>query len=222
MNILAIDTSSESLSVALNTDNRVYTTVTQAGTSHSSLLFDLIDSTVNNARMEREHIGLFACMGGPGSFTGLRIGFAAVKGLAYALGKPFAAVPTLDCIADEHNEFNGIVLPLLDAKQNRFFCRCYRNGEAAGPLLDAGVETIAGLLPPKESVLLTGPAAGLAMRQLRDLAEKTGVKSRAWLEKAENAERPYALDLLHYLENHPELQNGSNVFSAPIYVRPAV
>ena len=222
MNILAIDTSSEVLSVSLNVDHCVYISVVQAGTSHSSLLFDLIDSTVNDAHTQRTSIDLFACMGGPGSFTGLRIGFAAVKGLALALGKQFASVPTLDCIAEAHNEFNGIVLPLLDAKQNRFFCRCYKSGEAVSPLLDAGVETIAGLLPPEEPVLLTGPAAAKAMRQLSDLAEKAAFNGIAWLTTAKNAVRPYSLDLLNYIENDTTLKNGDDIFSAPIYVRPAV
>ncbi|MDR2491740.1 MAG: tRNA (adenosine(37)-N6)-threonylcarbamoyltransferase complex dimerization subunit type 1 TsaB, partial [Spirochaetaceae bacterium] len=83
MNILAIDTSSEILSVSLSVNNSVYTSIVNAGTSHSSLLFDAIDTTVKDAHAERGDIDLFACMRGPGSFTGLRIGFAAVKGLAY-------------------------------------------------------------------------------------------------------------------------------------------
>ncbi|MDR1363661.1 MAG: tRNA (adenosine(37)-N6)-threonylcarbamoyltransferase complex dimerization subunit type 1 TsaB, partial [Spirochaetaceae bacterium] len=99
MNILAIDTAAEIFSVGISTGARDFCFEADAGTSHSELLFDTIDALARLARIEREDIDVFACVKGPGSFTGLRIGFAAVKGLALALGRRIISVPALDCVA---------------------------------------------------------------------------------------------------------------------------
>jgi tRNA threonylcarbamoyladenosine biosynthesis protein TsaB len=133
----------------------------RAGQKHSELIMDMAAYLLKSAGIEPEELDAAACMRGPGSFTGLRIGFAAVKGLSLALGVPFVSVPTLDCIAWTYNVWPGIVVPALDAKKKAFFTALYRSGTALTPYLDAGVEEIralvAGNLHANESVLLTGP-----------------------------------------------------------------
>jgi tRNA threonylcarbamoyl adenosine modification protein YeaZ len=143
LNILAIDTASELFSTGLSTDAGCFYFEADAGAVHSELLFDAVNSLTKLAKIEREDIDLFACMKGPGSFTGLRIGFAAVKGLALALGKRILTAPTLDCIAYPFATYPFLCVPVLDAKQRRFFTALYRNGRRLTDYLDCTADELA-------------------------------------------------------------------------------
>ncbi|MDR2101581.1 MAG: tRNA (adenosine(37)-N6)-threonylcarbamoyltransferase complex dimerization subunit type 1 TsaB [Treponema sp.] len=172
MNILAVDTATPVLSVAVSAGkNGVRYFEAAAGNRHSEFLPEIIDYVVKHAGLSPGDIELAACMRGPGSFTGLRIGFAAVKGIALALGIPMASAPTLDCMAAPLSVWPGIVLPVIDAKQNRYFTALYRGGERLSGYLDAGTEDIirrieeAGGKGPG-AVLLTGPDAPMLLSEL--------------------------------------------------------
>jgi tRNA threonylcarbamoyladenosine biosynthesis protein TsaB len=128
MRILALDTSDQVLSVALDTENGVFCAEIDAGTRHSELLMECIDGLFKTAGLAPRELDLVACMKGPGSFTGLRIGYATAKGLCMALGIRLAAVPTLDCLAYALSIWPGIVIPAIDAKKGCFFSSFYRGG----------------------------------------------------------------------------------------------
>jgi len=172
MNILALDTAAEVFSAALSAENGIWYTEIDAGSRHSELLMESVDGLFKTAELKPEVLDGVACMKGPGSFTGLRIGFSAAKGLCQALGIPLAAVPTLDCLAYPLSMWPGIVLPALDAKKGCFFHALYRGGERLTDYMDASPETIAGeisknLLSPDEYVVLTGSGSALLLSSLR-------------------------------------------------------
>ena len=96
MRILALDTSTDILSVALKTDEGWADTSLDLGLKHAERLMDLVDFCLSRAGMRVEDVDLFACAAGPGSFTGLRIGMATVKGLALAGRKPFRQVDLVE------------------------------------------------------------------------------------------------------------------------------
>lgn len=79
--------------------------------------------------MKINNVDLFCISIGPGSFTGLRIGVTVVKGLAYAIGKPIVAVPTMDVIAWNAKKHRGILCPVLDARKNKVYAAFYRSSE---------------------------------------------------------------------------------------------
>jgi tRNA threonylcarbamoyladenosine biosynthesis protein TsaB len=133
-------------------------------------------------------------MQGPGSFTGIRIGFAAAKGLALALGIPLVAAPTLDCIASPAGVWPGIVIPAIDAKQKRFFTAIYRQNERLTGYMDADAGEIAravlacaapsgtspsgtaGELPMEAApVLVTGPDSALLAPLLAEFLGKNRI-----------------------------------------------
>ena len=182
MNILALDSSQETLSAALginsssinNKDNVFYIEV-DAGPRHSELIMECVDRLFALAETRPDKLDLVACMKGPGSFTGLRIAYATAKGLAAALNIPMKAIPTLDCLAWHLSAWPGMVIPVMDAKQGRFFTALYMHGKQICPYMDASPKTLieeaakAGL-SHDEKVILTGPGADLLLPLLTDTA----------------------------------------------------
>ena len=128
MIILAIDTSTDYLSLAVTKDGKTVARFhKKADRRHSILLVPMIDGLLKKARLKIKDIDCFAISVGPGSFTGLRIGVAVVKALAYALKKPIVAVPTLDAIAYNGLSSNGIICPVLDARKNKVYACLYKS-----------------------------------------------------------------------------------------------
>lgn len=167
MNILALDTAAAVLSAALSTEAGVWYFEADCGLRHGELLMGAVDRLLDGAGIESADLDLAACMKGPGSFTGLRIAFAAVKGLSLSLGIPMVSVPTLDCMAAPWDSWPGIVLPVMDAKKGRFYAALYRGGQRLGAYMDAPPEELIAALgaagPGEGPALLTGPAARLAL-----------------------------------------------------------
>jgi len=175
MNILALDTSGEVLSVALAAESGVSCIEIDAGMRHSELLMDCVQRLCSIAGIKPADLALIACMKGPGSFTGLRIGFSAAKGIALALNIPLRAIPTLDCLAWPLSVWPGIALPAMDAKKGCFFTALYREGQRLTEYMDASPAAIAdaiaaeldknGLSTPGQ-ILLTGCGAPLLYSHL--------------------------------------------------------
>lgn len=128
MKILAIDTSTDYLSLAVMNGSHIAARCHKpAERSHSSLVIPAIDALLKKARVRLKEIDGFCISIGPGSFTGLRIGVATVKGFAYSLNKPIVGVPTLDVIARNAKDFHGIICPILDAKKNKVYACLYKS-----------------------------------------------------------------------------------------------
>jgi tRNA threonylcarbamoyladenosine biosynthesis protein TsaB len=161
MNILAFDSSTPTLSVALVTAEGSATFSIDIGTKHTERLMDAIDICVSRSGIAKSELDLVACALGPGSFTGLRIGMATAKGLALALGLPWVAVPVLDCHAFGLECFTGLVVPVLDGKKGRLYAAIYRRGLRSGDWLDIAQGELLGKLDAYAEVLFCGPDAAL-------------------------------------------------------------
>ncbi len=126
MLILAADTSSAVLSVAITDETHVLAeTYVECGRAHSERLMGTIEWVLGEARVMLADVEGFGVSVGPGSFTGLRIGVAALKGLALAGKRPLIGVPTLPVLARAANIHNGLVCPLLDARMKEVFGAVY-------------------------------------------------------------------------------------------------
>jgi tRNA threonylcarbamoyladenosine biosynthesis protein TsaB len=216
VNILAFDSATPILSIALSSAEGTFYFEADAGLRHSELLLEEARRLIDKAGIAAADIALLACMGGPGSFTGLRIGFAAAKGMAFGLEKPFVSVPTLDCMAFPHAAWPGAVLPLIDAKKKRFFGAVYREGKNASPCLDGEIPAFLSLLLPGEPVLLTGPDAGLFMEALSGYPEQDGYR----FVMDRNCRRGHAGHLLELAQKKYILQNsGDRIDAGPAYLR---
>jgi tRNA threonylcarbamoyladenosine biosynthesis protein TsaB len=113
--------------MGLYSDGRFYEYTLQTGRMLSSLLVPSIDRVVSAAGLKLADIDYFACGLGPGSFTGMRIGLATVKGLCAALNKPVAGICTLDIMAAAVPAGDAMVVPAVDAKRGLIYCAFYKN-----------------------------------------------------------------------------------------------
>ena len=125
MNILAVDTAGKTVGVALMQDDRLlYECYLDAGMTHSETLMPLIDGCLKLCGMGCKDIDLFGVNAGPGSFTGLRIGLAAVKGLAFPRETLCAPVSTLEALGAAHTG-EGSVLCALDARRAQVYSAAF-------------------------------------------------------------------------------------------------
>jgi tRNA threonylcarbamoyladenosine biosynthesis protein TsaB len=226
MNLLAIDTATDRFSVAVasfrgtSTLEDTWLFEADVGLRHSELSMDSIDMLLRRAALKPEDLNGIVCMGGPGSFTGLRIGFSLAKGLALALNIPFAAVPTLDCMAWPFSTLPGIVVPVIDAKQGAFFCNLYQNGERLCEDMDITPRDLAGeitaKLPTTHYSLTTiiGPGAPLLYDKLCAMNLQGGI---TW---GKNLRWGNAATLLHIAREIDILAHGNKDNSiGPEYIR---
>ena len=133
MLILGIDSTAVSASAAVadveNGEVRTYSECTTLGKmTHSENLLPMIDHVLSVSGKTIGDVELLAVNAGPGSFTGVRIGVATVKGLAYPKGLPCAAVSTLASLAKNVEGTPGTVCALMDARRGQFYYALFENG----------------------------------------------------------------------------------------------
>ncbi|ATW25570.1 tRNA (adenosine(37)-N6)-threonylcarbamoyltransferase complex dimerization subunit type 1 TsaB [Candidatus Formimonas warabiya] len=134
MKILAIDTATKVAGIAIVDENGVLAeSWLNTGKTHSQRLLPMLEGMLSNADISWEEIHGFAVTVGPGSFTGLRIGLATVKGLAQVLDKPFVGIVSLDALAHNITMVPGLICPMLDARKNEVYTALYRDD--AGSIL---------------------------------------------------------------------------------------
>jgi tRNA threonylcarbamoyladenosine biosynthesis protein TsaB len=134
MNILAIDTSQKTVSVAILSDDVLRADIfINSGRHHSEILLPAIEQVLCLAGLRSDEMNLFALTIGPGSFTGLRIGAATIKGLALSTGKPVVGVSTLDALSlNAASVGQRLICPMLDAQKNQVYTALYRPTNGAG------------------------------------------------------------------------------------------
>ncbi len=126
MRILAVDTSAVCASVAVTENGRIRAqSSTNAGLTHSRTLLPMIDALLKNSETPLDSIDCFACSVGPGSFTGIRIGIAAIKGLCDGTGKKALAVSTLEGLAWNLLGQNVLACAVMDARCNQVYAALF-------------------------------------------------------------------------------------------------
>lgn len=130
MNILAFDTSAKAASVAVCSEDKVLAEFSvNTGLTHSQTMMPMAQVALDCAKLGLDAIGAFAVAVGPGSFTGLRIGVAAVKGLAQTLGKPCVPVSTLEGLACNLAGFDGVACAVMDARCKQVYNALFACGQ---------------------------------------------------------------------------------------------
>lgn len=117
--ILNIETATKNCSVALAKEGKTILCkeIAEEGYSHAERLHIFIEEIVKEAGITFSDLAAIAVSQGPGSYTGLRIGVSAAKGLCYALGIPLIAVDTLQTLASQITVSDGLIIPMIDARR---------------------------------------------------------------------------------------------------------
>ena len=133
MRVLAIDSSGLTATVAVVEETQtVAEYAINYKKTHSQTLLPMIDEVVKMTELDLGTINAIAVAGGPGSFTGLRIGSATAKGLGLALNKPLIHVPTVDGLAYNVFGCEDIICPIMDARRNQVYTGIYTFSKKAG------------------------------------------------------------------------------------------
>lgn len=183
MKFLAIDTSGKQLNVvAVNGEQQIVSRHTDCAMQHSVLLMDAVDAALNGAGLRAADCDFFACVVGSGSFTGIRIGIATIKGLCLACGKPALSLTSFDALA--YADKSGKKLCLVDAGHGNYYACGYCGVQVCVPpaflaradadaLIAEGYAPV-GYAPLFEGVKEADAAQGLLFASLAKAQEACG------------------------------------------------
>ena len=182
MLILGIDTAAAPCCAAVYDTDKQQTLgsfVINNKLTHSVTLMPVVSDLLRNSGITTEDIDLFAVANGPGSFTGLRIGISAVKGMAFAASKPCAAVSTLEAMAYNVAMCDGIVCASIDARCNQVYTATFLNDNGTVTRLTEeeclkADELAARLSEYDGDIILVGDGAQL----VKKAADEQGIDTR--------------------------------------------
>lgn len=178
------------------------------GNRHSELLMDRIIALCGDCAIEVREIDLLVTSAGPGSFTGLRIAMATLKGISLAASIPLVSVPTLDVWYQCIGFVPSAVLVVIDAKKGRFYTGLYHNGRRLAGPLDLCAEKIKALTAGYDDLLITGSDAQLLCTRIGDLGTVVNSEGSGF------ALNLAALGLKQYLSQGADAHDAG-----PLYIR---
>ena len=216
MKILGIDTTTKFMSLGIYDNAKVYEYNLEVGIKLSSLLGVTIKRVLDSLGLNISDIDYFACGLGPGSFTGVRVGLATIKGLAFSLNKPVVGISTLDILARNIKSAEGWVIPIIDAKRNLIYCSFYKIKEdtlirIAPYLLISEAEFLSKV---KNRAIIFGDAVSLYKENiLKNIKGVTILDKDYWYPKAHN--------IIYLAQEKIKNKKFDNPFKVkPIYLYP--
>lgn len=174
MKILAIDSSGMTASAAIAEEGKLIAEYSVNNKkTHSQTLLPMVDEIVRMTQLDRGSIDAIAVAGGPGSFTGLRIGAATAKGIGLALKKPLISVPTLEAMAYNAWGMKELIVPMMDARREQVYTGIYRfDGEGIAAVMEQDAlsleELMSRLNESGERAFLLGDGTTAFRDKIRD------------------------------------------------------
>lgn len=229
MLILALDSTALVGSVALCEDDHLLSEVTvNTGHTHSETLLPMVEFLLRVCGKTVDDIDLFACTSGPGSFTGVRIGAATVKGIAFGKDKPCVGVSTLEALATNACAFEGIICPCMNARRGQVYNALFAcKGGKLTRLCEDRALAIEDLLrelesyAPNHRIYLVGDGAELVI-DYDEFGERFPVldDKLVLLEERLRNQSGYSVARVA-LSMYQSGQFGTDAELAPVYLRPS-
>ena len=220
MIILAFDSTAKAASVAVCDDEKLLALYNiDNGLTQSELLLPMAENMLKSLNLTFDDVGLLACAVGPGSFTGVRIGVALVKGIAFGKNIPCVSVSTLDELAENLKGLDGIIVPCMDARRAQVYTATYKGEDGQlTKLTDDRAIAITELADQLREygdtpIYLSGDGYDVAKRGLLATGIKT--KDTPSLLITENA---YSIALIAK-RKYDSGEYGSDLDIAPTYLR---
>ena len=156
--ILNIETATKNCSVALAQEGKIILCkeIAEEGYSHAERLHVFIEEVIQEAGITFQDLTAIAVSQGPGSYTGLRIGVSAAKGLCFALNIPLIAVDTLQVLASQATISEGLIIPMLDARRMEVYSAIFNSNLVKQREIQAEVITEASFETISETVYFLG------------------------------------------------------------------
>ena len=218
MKILAIDTTANTASVAVLENTTLLALQTaNAKNTHSEVLLPMIKACLDSVKLAAADMDAFACSSGPGSFTGVRIGAATVKGLAFGTDKPCIGVSSLEALAENLSGANGIVCPAMNARRGQVYAALFRMTDGVCQRLTEddcvlATDVAEQLSAYDEPVYFTGDGAEL---MIKATAENKNVRKTPELLLYQNG---YSVGVCAYRKLAAG-ETGTDRELAPVYLR---
>lgn len=174
MRVLALDSSGLVAAVAIVEEEQTIAEYTiNYKKTHSQTLLPMLDEIVRMTEMDLTTVDAIAVAGGPGSFTGLRIGSATAKGLGLALNKPLIHIPTLEGMAYNLYGSTSVICPMMDARRNQVYTGLYQFSDGSLKVLEgqtaiAVEELIEKLNESGREVIFLGDGVSVYAEKLRE------------------------------------------------------
>lgn len=180
MKILAFDSTAKAASAAVCDDGRLLGLYNiDNGLTQSELLLPMAENLLASLKLSFSDIELLAAAVGPGSFTGVRIGVALVKGIAFGRNTPCVAVSTLEALAENISPLRGILVPVMDARRGQLYTAIFKSDgvscERLTPDMAISTEELAEKLKEYsgERIYLSGDGYTVAKRALSSFGVET-------------------------------------------------
>ncbi|MEW6170498.1 MAG: tRNA (adenosine(37)-N6)-threonylcarbamoyltransferase complex dimerization subunit type 1 TsaB, partial [Candidatus Omnitrophota bacterium] len=156
------------------------------GLRHSDLLIPTIKKIILKSKISLQKLDALAVGLGPGSFTGLRIGVATIKGLSLSLNKPVIGVGSLDIIAKNLNSYEKLICPIIDAKRNLIYTSLYRDNKRIWPYTLISIDRL--LAKIKKPTIFLGDALAIYQEKIKKHFGPNAIfaKNNFWYPKASN------------------------------------
>ena len=181
MKALAIDSAAECMVISAKNEFRKATLTLALGMKQSPKILPAIDYVLGEVELSPADLDYTALCSGPGTFTGLRLGFSALKAIELAHNVPIYGIKTLDAYAEAFSGLNTAVISVVDAKKNQFFASIHKNGNEILEAEDTTVQRIAEKLKDfklsGEDIFVTGINHELFMQQLLEVDSSLKLKS---------------------------------------------
>jgi tRNA threonylcarbamoyladenosine biosynthesis protein TsaB len=213
MRILAADTSTQLMHLALVTEKGTSSLCRDDGMHHSENLLPSILDLLKEQELKLKDLDLLACTAGPGSFTGLRIAMSAMKGISSATSIPLVSVSTMDLLASFTTFFPGITVTAIDARKKRFYIALYRGDKRLTRDMDCHESEVVQLLGDKEPVLITGPDSQIFQQKL------IGAGVEANRLSLDDTPKDIGVQLAHLAERQFKEKGADETGTGPVYVR---
>jgi tRNA threonylcarbamoyladenosine biosynthesis protein TsaB len=158
--ILNIETATKNCSVALAKDGKTILCkeTSELGYSHAEKLHVFIEEIIAEAGISLNDLNAIAVSSGPGSYTGLRIGVSAAKGLSFALNIPLISVDTLTSLANQVAFSDGFIIPMIDARRMEVYCAIFNSDKEMIRKVEAEILTENSFKDISEKIYFVGDA----------------------------------------------------------------
>lgn len=213
MKALSIDSSSSFLTVSAKNELLFSSMSLDVGVKQVEYILSMIENVLKEVNLQPKELQFTCLCTGPGSFTGLRLGFAALKAIQTAYNIPVYGIPTLEAIAVDYQWFKGYLLPCLDARRDRFYVNFYKDSAFISGPHDYTSDQIISNLTEDKDILLVGNGSCLLKEQLLNINPKLTINC---IEKTYHcANTLLNLGENMFLQNLPCIES----YEGPAYIR---